>query len=285
MGTSLPHLDVVLEDEQLLAVVKPAGLPTVNAPAGVLSVYSILRSTLPAGDFLGVVSRLDAPVSGVLLLAKTRAAAADLSRQFRERQVAKVYTAVVEGRFPAPLGQWVDWHDRIERRDQERRSRLQRGPQSGPHVGTRPAPGEEDDVPEDIVDGDDGPKLAPAGRNGADGESCHVRARVVHRAGEVSLVELEPSTGRRHQLRAQLAGHGCPIVGDRGYGARLPFLADTRTAIALHALRLSFDHPATGRATTVAAACPAAWAARFPSLPLDGPARGRSRAGRPEVDS
>lgn len=286
MGTSLPHLDVVLEDEQLLAVVKPAGLPTVNAPAGVLSVYSILRSTLPAGDFLGVVSRLDAPVSGVLLLAKTRAAAADLSRQFRERQVAKVYTAVVEGRFPAPLGQWVDWHDRIERRDQERRSRLQRGPQSGPHVGTRPAPGEEDDVPEDIVDGDDGPKPAPAGgRNGADGESCHVRARVVHRAGEVSLVELEPSTGRRHQLRAQLAGHGCPIVGDRGYGARLPFLADTRTAIALHALRLSFDHPATGRATTVAAACPAAWAARFPSLPLDGPVRGRSRAGRPEVDS
>jgi 23S rRNA pseudouridine1911/1915/1917 synthase len=283
MGTSLPHLDVVLEDEQLLAVVKPAGLPTVNAPAGVLSVYSILRSTLPAGDFLGVVSRLDAPVSGVLLLAKTRAAAADLSQQFRERQVAKVYTAVVEGRFPAPLGQWVDWHDRIERRDQERRSRLQRGP----HVGTRPALGGEDDVPEDIVDddGNDGPKTAWAGRNEADGESCHVRARVVHRAGEVSLVELEPSTGRRHQLRAQLAGHGCPIVGDRGYGARLPFLGGTRTAIALHALRLSFDHPATGRATAVAAACPAAWAARFPSLPLDGPARGRSRARRPEVDS
>jgi len=292
MGRSLPHLEVVLEDEQLLAVVKPAGLPTANAAAGVPSVYTILRNAAAAGEFLGVVSRLDAPVSGVLLLAKTRAAAAELSRQFRERRVAKVYSAVVEGRFPAPLAQWVDWHDRIERRDQERRSRLQRGPRadSRPHArpdspGTaRPTPGEEGDVRNDMlhdIQDDSGD-----GRiDEEDGMSCHVRARVVHRAGEVSLIELEPSTGRRHQLRAQLAGHGCPIVGDRGYGARLPFLADNRTAIALHALRLSFEHPATGQATTVAAAWPAAWSARFPSLPLGVSPRGRPRGRRPEVDS
>lgn len=286
MGTSLPHLEVVLEDAQLLAVVKPAGLPTANAPAGVPSVYTILRNSPTVGDFLGVVSRLDAPVSGVLVLAKTRAAAAELSRQFRERRVAKVYSAVVEGRFPAPLGQWVDWHDRIERHDQERRSQLRRGrhadsrPQARPNspATPRPSPGEEEEVQDDVLH--DFPDDTGDGRiDDEGGGSCHVRARVVHRAGEVSLIELEPSTGRRHQLRAQLAGHGCPIVGDRRYGARLPFLADNRTAIALHALRLSFDHPATGRATTVAAAWPAAWAARFPSLPLGVAAGGRPAGG------
>jgi 23S rRNA pseudouridine1911/1915/1917 synthase len=280
MGTSLPHLEVVLEDEHVLAVVKPAGLPTANAPAGVPTAYSILRSALPSGGFLGVVSRLDAPVSGVLVMAKTRGAAAELSRQFRERQVSKVYAAVVEGRFPAPLGQWVDWHDRIERRDQERRSRLERGLLPAPRASVRPARGREDDPPDEGVDDegvDEGDERPGAGQCLAGGAACHVRARVVHRAGEVSLVELEPSTGRRHQLRAQLAAHGCPIVGDRGYGARLPFLADVRTAIALHSLRLSFDHPATGRVTTIAATWPAAWATRFPSLPLGDAARRRSR--------
>lgn len=277
MGTSLPHLEVVLEDEHVLAVVKPAGLPTANAPAGVQTAYSILRKALPPGGFLGVVSRLDAPVSGVLVMAKTRVAAADLSRQFRERQVSKAYAAVVEGRFPAPVGQWVDWHDRIERRDQERRSRLERGRGDDP-----PGEGVGDEVVDDEGRDDEGKDDEGRDRQGAvpclaGAAACHVRARVVHRAGEVSLVELEPSTGRRHQLRAQLAGHGCPIVGDRGYGARLPFLADIRTAIALHALRVSFDHPATGLTTTIAAPWPAAWAARFPSLPLGIVAHSRPR--------
>ena len=95
-----------------MAVVKPAGLPTANAARGATSMFTLLRDRLPAGAFLGVVSRLDAPVSGVLVMAKTSAAAAELSRQFRERLVEKAYEAVVEGRFPAAIGQWCDWHDR-----------------------------------------------------------------------------------------------------------------------------------------------------------------------------
>lgn len=276
MSPSLPHLETILEDEHLLAVVKPAGLPTANAPPGVPSVFTILRNAVAGRDFLGVVSRLDAAVSGVLLLAKTRGAAAELSRQFRERLVTKSYTAVTEGRFPAPVGQWVDWHDRIERGEQERRSRLWPGGRTGggPEAGgVRPSAG---------------PARRGESVNELPGEACHVRARVVRRAGEVSLVELEPSTGRRHQLRAQLAGHGCPIVGDRVYGARLPFLSADRSAIALHALRLGFVHPATGRRTEIGADLPGAWAARFPSLPLDGAEQGRggtARRPRGEVDS
>jgi len=202
-------------------VAKPAGVPTANAPRGATSVFSLVQAARPRGAFLGVVSRLDAPVSGVLVFAKTRPAAAALAEQFREHAVAKEYVAIVEGRFPAPLGEWVEWHDLIER-----------------HA--------EDEA---------------AGATDAPARAAHVRARVVRRAGEVSLVELVPSTGRRHQLRIQLSRRGCPIVGDRRYGARLPF----PEGIALHAARLGFVHPATHAPCTWEAPLPEAWSRRFPS--------------------
>ena len=185
MTSNLSHPKIITEDDHLIAVVKPAGLPTANAARGTPSVFTILQQSRPSGAFLGVVSRLDAPVSGVLVMAKTRPAAAELSRQFRERLVEKIYVAVVEGRFPAPLNEWVDWHDRIERRGEERLSRLL--PPAGA-VGRDP----QDLQPDEASDDED-----------VSGGECHVRARVVKRLGEVSLVEPVPSTGRRHQLRAQ----------------------------------------------------------------------------------
>ena len=254
MAANLSHLESITEDDHLIAVVKPAGLPTANAARGTPSVFTILQESRPAGAFLGVVSRLDAPVSGVLVMAKTRAAAAELSRQFRERLVEKTYAAVVEGRFPAALGQWVDWHDRIERQGQERRSRLRPSAASNRAV-PRAVPAEE-------ADHDD------EDNEGVAGGECHVRARVVKRFGEVSLVELAPSTGRRHQLRAQLAARGCPIVGDKLYGARLPFAAapGCGPAIALHARSLGFAHPGTQQPVVLQAGWPTAWMVRFPSL-------------------
>ncbi|MFM7291694.1 MAG: RluA family pseudouridine synthase [Planctomycetia bacterium] len=262
MAKSPSRPPILLEDDHLIAVVKPAGLPTANAARGMPSMFTILREMLPAGAFLGVVSRLDAPVSGVLVMAKTRSAAADLARQFRERLVEKTYEAVAEGRFPAPLGQWIEWHDRIERRGEERRSRLR-------SVGPA-ACGDHDDESEDDATGSGG--------------ECHVRARVVKRLGEVSLVELEPSTGRRHQLRAQLAGRGCAIVGDKTYGARLPFPSAPGCggAIALHARSLRFDHPATRQPVLLTARWPDTWAVRFPGLAAGRtppPAGGRSSSG------
>lgn len=202
----------------MLVAVKPAGLPTANAARGVASLFSMVKDRLGPGGFVGVVSRLDAPVSGIVVMAKTRAAAASLSRQFRERSVEKSYIAICGGRFPAPLGQWVEWRDTIER-----------------------------------PDGEEGP-----GRT----QEAHVRARVVRRVGEVQLVELEPSSGRRHQLRAQLASRGCPIVGDRLYGSRLHF----PVGIALHARALAFDHPVTGKRVRLERAPPESWKKRHPML-------------------
>lgn len=242
MGEVSAAIDVTFEDAHLIGLAKPAGLPTANAPRGAKSVYTWLQDRLGPAAFVGIVSRLDAPVSGTLVVAKSPAAAADLSRQFRERSVAKEYVAVVEGRFPAPLGQWVDWHDAISRRPDEPRSVLQR------------------DIPatEPLAEEDEDEASAAA----VPARAAHVRARVVRRAGEVSLVELEPSTGRRHQLRVQLAGRGCPIVGDRLYGARLPHVA----GIALHARRLTIEHPETGATIVLEAGLPPAWNERFPWL-------------------
>ena len=233
MEAPVRGVEILFEDDHLVAVVKPAGLPTANAAQGEPSVFTALKRRFGPTAFVGIVSRLDAPVSGVVVVAKTPAAAASLAGQFRERTVAKVYAAVVTGRFPAPLGTWVDWHDAISRRAGERASKIH--PAAAAHDGG----------------GDDAPR------------EVHVRARVARRAGEVSLVELEPGTGRRHQLRVQLASRGCPIVGDRLYGSRLP----CRTGgLALHAVRLAVTHPATGKRMTFESLCESVWAAVFPSL-------------------
>jgi 23S rRNA pseudouridine1911/1915/1917 synthase len=227
MRPTVPTFEILHEDDDVIVLSKPAGLPTANAPRGTPSAFTLLQQGRPAGSFLGVVSRLDAPVSGVLVFAKTRVAAADLSRQFRERSVEKGYVAIVEGRFPAPLGEWVEWHDMLPRHD--------------PTADTSEEPAEDAE---------------------AAGQPAHLRARVVRRAGEVSLVELEPSTGRRHQLRLQLSKRRCPIVGDRRYGGRLPL----GEGIALHARSLGIDHPATAARLRIEAPIPAGWQQRFPAL-------------------
>lgn len=235
MQPTIYALETLFEDDHVIVLSKPAGLPTANAPRGTESVFTLLQKRRPKGAFLGVVSRLDAPVSGVLIFAKTRAAAADLSRQFRDRSVEKKYVALVEGRFPAPLNTWVDWHDVLERD-----SRDQRGP------GRTAADADEEDA--------------------SPGLEAHVRTRVVRRAGEVSLVELEPSTGRRHQLRLQLARRRCPIVGDRRYGGRIPLGQGIEQGIALHARSLAVDHPATAERLRIEAALPPVWSQRFPAI-------------------
>lgn len=243
MASSYRPLEIVLEDDALVALVKPPGLPTANAEVGQESVYTLLKRHWPPGAFIGIVSRLDAPVSGIVVVAKTSAAAASLAAQFRERTVAKTYLAVVEGRFPAPLDTWVDWHDLVSRQPGQPRStahRLAEASQAAPPAGS--------------VEADSADESAP--------KPAHVRARVIRRAGEVSLVELRPSTGRRHQLRVQLASRGCPIVGDRLYAARLPFPA----GIALHAATLAIDHPTTEAAIHFEAPLPREWTQRFPAL-------------------
>ncbi|MFM1903116.1 MAG: hypothetical protein RLZZ440_1016 [Planctomycetota bacterium] len=260
------RLETIHEDDAVVAVVKPAGLPTANAPRGKESLYTLLSNRFGPPAFVGIVSRLDAPVSGIVIVAKTPAAAANLAEQFRERKVDKRYLAVVAGRFPAPLDTWVEWHDQIRRAEGDRCSVIV-APAGEHPLGRSP------DASARSRRGQGGklsrrPEATAEDRPGAEpaAQTAHTRARVLARSGEVSLVELDPITGRRHQLRAQLASRGCPIVGDRAYGSRLPF--PEPGGIALHAARLALSHPADGRPLTLIAPAPTAWRTAFPSLPI-----------------
>lgn len=226
---------ILFEDDDVLVAVKPAGLATANVPRGQESLLTHLRRVIEgrqaggAADaeapFLGVVSRLDQPVSGVVVLARSRKAAASLSDQFRNRTVEKTYHALVSGRFPGPVGERLTWTDLLER------------PPAGPSD------------------------------TAASQQEAVVEVRLLARGVEVSLVELMPKTGRRHQLRVQLGSRKCPIVGDRLYGSRLPF----PHGIALHSSQLCIDHPSTGQRLSFRADWPAAWRLAARGLPLPAP--------------
>ena len=234
-------MKVLFDDSEIIVLDKPVGLATANSPRGENSLYVELVDRFGSGCFVGVVSRLDKPVSGVVVFGKNKSATASLAEQFRHRTVKKEYVAIVERRFPSALGEWVTWQDRIHWDDMARRAVV-----DGPKRPSRP--------------------LRESRQKQSDGDSAETSARVVKRAGEVSLVELQPETGRRHQLRAQLAFRGCPIVGDRLYGSRLPLSFEDDVVVALHAQRLTLEHPKTSENTTFEAEIPKLWKSRYAVL-------------------
>ena len=217
-------IPILLEDNHLLALDKPAGLLAQGDATGDRSVVDLARADLkhrhnkPGNVYVGLVHRLDRPVSGVILLAKTSKAAARLSAQFRDREVEKLYLALVEGSPEEESGAWSD-----SLRKDEGTNRV--------HV---------------VPDGS--------------GDLATLGYRVVGRSRGLSLVELRPTTGRGHQLRVQLASRGLPIVGDRKYGARssLP-AADGGYRIALHAHGLGFNHPTRGEWVELRSPLPSDW--------------------------
>jgi 23S rRNA pseudouridine1911/1915/1917 synthase len=228
-------LDVLFEDNHLLALNKPAGWPTTHFDGSEETVDRLAKSYLkekygkPGNVFLGVVHRLDKPVSGVLVFAKTSKAAARLSEQFREGAVEKVYWAVVESLKPTGRDPWAletgsldDW---LLHKDLEHKVEVV--PPNTP--GAKPA------------------RLVYA-----------VKAR--HQ--NMTWLELRPHTGRKHQLRVQLAHRGWPVYGDKKYGS--PHTLGH--AIALHARQLTVLHPVKKDPLTLTAELPQHWKGRFAYL-------------------
>jgi 23S rRNA pseudouridine1911/1915/1917 synthase len=169
----------------------------------------------PGNVYVGIVSRLDTPVTGVVLLAKTSKAAARLSEAFRSRTVRKIYWAAVEGVVAPASGELEHY---VRKDDRHRKV----------HV-------------------------THAGAEGA----LHARLayRTMHSAGGLTLVEVMPETGRKHQIRVQLAKAGWPIVGDLKYGGRETFMS----GIALHAWVLEIAHPVRHELLRIEAPLPRAW--------------------------
>jgi RluA family pseudouridine synthase len=230
-------LEILVNDDCLLAINKPSGLPT-QAPRQYDSVERRVRSwlaeragknpncdTLADGrpPYLGLPHRLDRPASGALLLAKTPRAARLISRQFERRQVEKFYWACVSGNVEPAEGAWRDYVRKLP---------------SVPKV--------------EIVSSD-----APGALEAI------LQYRVIGQTPQGSLLEIKPQTGRTHQIRVQAATRGHPLLGDRLYGSTLLFgprtVGERERAIALHARSLSFQHPTTRGSSTVTAELPMLW--------------------------
>ena len=220
-----PPLDVLYEDNHLLVLNKPAGLPTMGTPDGTPTLLTAAKDYIkekyhkPGNVYLGVMSRLDAPVTGVVLLARTSKAAARMTEQFRTHAVEKTYWALVEGTPQPPSGSYTDWLVQDER---HRRMHVV----ESAHAGAKEA------------------RLA---------------YRLLSSDGRISLLEVELETGRKHQIRLQMAHHGHPVIGDHKYGSQRKF----SSGIALHARRLVVAHPTRGEALVFEAPPPKSWPRRF----------------------
>ncbi len=206
---------VLYEDNHLLALLKPAGMLTMGDDTGDVTMVDVAREYLkekynkPGNVFVGVVHRLDRPVSGVLLFARTSKAASRLSDQFRRGAVRKLYHAVVEGQPKNAEGTLVDWLLK--------------------------------DRQENLV--------ACVSEDTPGAQKSILNYKVTSReSGRVQL-EIEPLTGRSHQIRVQLAAMGTPIVGDAKYGSTVR----KGGRISLHAKSLEFDHPTTKERITIQA--------------------------------
>jgi 23S rRNA pseudouridine1911/1915/1917 synthase len=198
------NLKVLYEDNHLIAVHKPAGILVQGNISGDITLLDATKEYIkkrygkPGRVFLGLVHRLDRPVSGVVLFARTSKAASRISEQFRSRRVTKIYWALVHGRMNPAKGLLVSY--------------LKKG-KKGVFVADKAIP---------------------------DARQAILTYKTLAVKGDQSRLEISLQTGRKHQIRAQLASVGCPVVGDVRYGA--PYATQDKT-IRLLARSLTFKHP------------------------------------------
>ncbi|MBK0380572.1 RluA family pseudouridine synthase [Mucilaginibacter segetis] len=211
--------DVLYEDNHLIAVNKRAGDivqvdDTGDEPLDEkVKKYIAKKYNKPNGAFLGVVHRLDRPVSGVILFAKTSKALDRINKMFKSRDMHKTYYAVVRNRPQPETGNLVHW--------------LVKNPQKN---------------------------VTKAHNHEVNGSlRSELNYKLVAELNGYYLIEVDPITGRPHQIRVQLSTLGCPIVGDNKYGYPRGSL---RKSICLHARRLQFLHPVKNEPIVIVAPLP-----------------------------
>ncbi len=226
MAAEALPLDVLYDDAWLLAVNKPPGIivhPSYKHPAGTLMNALLWRARdWPTGERPSLVGRLDKLTSGVVIVARTREAHAKLQRALTSHDACKEYLAVVYGRVKSTRG---EISARLRRDERDRR------------------------------------RVVTSTRDGVSSVTRYERlATIDAQRGSLSLLRCRLMTGRLHQIRVHLAASGWPIVGDPTYGQPLwntiedPEFAGTLRSFprqALHAWRVAFTHPITGRLCTL----------------------------------
>lgn len=205
----MTSLTILFEDNHLIVVEKPYGVPTQADRSGDPDLFNMVKAYLKekyqkrGAVYLGLVHRLDRPVGGVVVFAKTSKAASRLSAQVRDGRFRKAYLAVVQGK-PTPAGGMLD-HWLVK-----------------DHVRNRVA-------------------VTTPGAPGA--KRALLTYRTIAVADGLALLTVSLETGRSHQIRVQLAAIGHPILGDEKYG---PKHGDALSALALHAAEVACAHPVGG---------------------------------------
>ena len=199
-------LHVLYEDNHILVVNKPGGLLVQGDATGDKTLLDYGKEYLkekydkPGNVFLGTVHRIDRPVSGIVVMAKTSKALERLNKQFRERKIYKKYWAVVKRKPPNEKDKLVHWLEKNQDKN--------------------------------VVTAYDRP---------VDGAlKAELYYKVLGMLNDHYLLEVNPITGRPHQIRVQLAAMGCPIRGDLKYGFHKP---NPDANINLHAREINFEHP------------------------------------------
>ncbi|WP_425414396.1 RluA family pseudouridine synthase [Olivibacter sitiensis] len=214
--------DILFEDNHLIAVNKRSGDivqvdNTGDEPLDEkVKTYIAKKYQKPNGAFLGVVHRLDRPVSGVILFAKTSKALDRINKMFQSRDMHKTYWAVVRNRPAQTEGTLINWLVKNSQKN--------------------------------VVKAYD--------HEVKGSQRAELSYRLIGQLEGYYLLEVNPVTGRPHQIRVQLSTMGCPIVGDNKYGYPRGSL---KRSICLHARRLEFEHPIKKEQVRI-----------FAPLPLDG---------------
>jgi 23S rRNA pseudouridine1911/1915/1917 synthase len=198
--------EVIFEDNHLLVVNKSPGVLVQGDATGDVPLAELCKEYIkekyhkPGAVFMGVVHRLDRPVSGVVVLARTSKALERMNALFREKETAKTYWAIVSRKPPQDEGTLIHWLLKDEKKNK-----------------------------------------TTAFKNDTPGAlRSELSYKVLASAEGNWLLQVNPVTGRPHQIRVQLASMGCVIRGDVKYGDDQP---NTDGSICLHARQLEFIHP------------------------------------------
>ncbi|MGN0435122.1 MAG: RluA family pseudouridine synthase [Wujia sp.] len=209
-------LDILYEDEYMLACVKPYGVPSQGDKSNDEDMITLIKNYLfdnsdsDEEPYVAVIHRLDRPVGGVMIFAKTPEAAAKLSDSMQDGGITKYYQAILTGELPDFEGELVDY--------------LVRDPKNNTT------------------------KVAKKGDKGAKKASLYYEVLDVFETSEgiLSYVLIELETGRHHQIRVQMASRGCGIWGDTKYNPSFARTKRKYRQIGLYSSRIELDHPITG---------------------------------------
>ena len=215
----MQKLEVLFEDNHLIVVNKLPGQlvqgdKTGDAPLGdLVKEYIKVKYEKPGEVFLGVVHRIDRPVSGIVIFARTSKALARMNELFREKKIQKTYWAVVKNRPPSDQGTLIHYLIKDEARN----------------------------------------KSKAYDKEIKNSQRSWLDYKVLGKSDNYFLLEINPHTGRHHQIRVQLSTMGCPIKGDIKYGFDR---TNEDGSIHLHARSIQFIHPVKGEEIRLTASVP-----------------------------